>query len=109
MSTKLMEKTQVQAAERRIATHKVLLEDERMVVTHWLFKPGDQTGWHLHDRDYMPVHMSTGRIFFEMADGSTGEIDYVPGSSSYIKAPVEHNAINIGDVDVVALEIEFKK
>jgi hypothetical protein len=25
-----------------------------------------------------------------------------------VAAPVEHNAINIGDVDIVAIEIEFK-
>jgi len=33
----------------------------------------------------------------------------VPNTSSHVAAPVEHNAINIGDVDIVALEIEFKK
>ena len=108
MSTKLMEKTADVAAERDIATHRVLMEDESMIVTHWVFKPGEQTGWHLHDRDYMPIQLSDGRLRFEFPDGETKELDYVPGTSSHVKAPVEDNAINIGDVDIVAIEIEFK-
>jgi beta-alanine degradation protein BauB len=109
MSTKLKEKTAEVAAERGIATHKVVMEDDGMVVTHWVFKPGEQTGWHRHDTDYMPIQLSTGRLLFEFPDGTSREIDYVPNTSSYVTAPVEHNAINIGDVDIVALEIEFKK
>ncbi|MBT3399328.1 MAG: cupin [Rhodospirillaceae bacterium] len=109
MSTKLKEKTAEIAAERGIATHTVVMEDDSMIVTHWVFKPGEQTGWHLHDRDYMPIQLSTGRLLFEFPDGTSREVDYVPNTSSHVAAPVEHNAINIGDVDIVALEIEFKK
>ena len=108
MSTKLMEKTATEAAERDIATHKVLMEDDSMVVTHWVFKPGEQTGWHLHDRDYMPIQLSEGKLRFDLPGGVSKELDYVPGTSSHVAAPVEHNAINIGDVDIVAIEIEFK-
>jgi len=46
---------------------------------------------------------------FEFPDGSTKEIDYVPKTTSLVKAPLEHNAINSSDEQVVALEIEFKK
>ena len=56
----------------------------------------------------MPIQLSTGRLLFEFPDGSTREVDYVPNTSSFVEAPLEHNAINIGDVDIVALEIEFK-
>jgi len=41
MSTKLAEKTADEAADRPIATHKVLMEDDQMIVTHWVFKPGE--------------------------------------------------------------------
>lgn len=108
MSTKLRDKTAAQAVAREIATHRVLMEDDTMIVTHWLFRPGEQTGWHRHETDYMPIQLSTGKLRFEFPGGRTTEIDYVPGTSSMIAAPVEHNAINIGDVDIVALEIEFK-
>lgn len=109
MSTKLLDKTQEVAAEREIATHNIVLENDEMIVTHWVFKPGEQTGWHRHEMDYMPIQLSEGRLRFEFPDGSTREVDYVPRTTSVIKAPIEHNAINVGDVELVALEIEFKK
>jgi len=59
--------------------------------------------------NYMPIQLSAGKLHFDFPDGSTKHVDYVHGTSSMVTAPVEHNATNIGDVDVVALEIEFKK
>lgn len=109
MSTKLQEKAKAQAAERKIADYKVVHEDERVIVTHWVFKPGEETGWHRHDLDYMPIQMSEGRLRFEFPDGSTREVDYVPRTASIVSAPLEHNAINVSDQEMVALEIEFKK
>ncbi|MDE0781485.1 MAG: hypothetical protein OSB67_12165, partial [Alphaproteobacteria bacterium] len=79
MSTMLKEKTAEVAAERDIAAHRVLMEDDSMVVTHWVFKPGEQTGWHLHDRDYMPIQLSEGKLRFEFLGGKSKELDYVPG------------------------------
>jgi len=109
MSTKLLDKTQALTADRPVAEHKVLLEDDRMIVTHWVFKPGEQTGWHRHELDYMPIQMSEGRLRFEFPDGSTRDVDYVPRTASIVSAPLEHNATNVSDVEMVALEIEFKK
>ncbi len=108
MSTKLLDKTQEKAAERPIGAHRILHEDDRTVVTYWTFKPGEQTGWHIHEMDYMPIQLSEGRLRFELPDRSTNEIDYVSRTASIIKAPLEHNAINISDVEVAVLEIEFK-
>jgi mannose-6-phosphate isomerase-like protein (cupin superfamily) len=109
MSTKLDEKTAAQAADRAIATYEVLLEDDDKIVTHWVLGPRAQTGWHRHECDYMAIQLSHGKLLFELADGTTREIDYTPGASLMVQAPMEHNAINIGDVDVVALEVEFKR
>jgi quercetin dioxygenase-like cupin family protein len=109
MSTKLKKKTDNIAAERNIAEHTVVMENDEMIVTHWVFQPGEQTGWHLHEMDYMPIQLSEGRLRFEFPDGLTREIDYVPRTTSIIQAPLEHNAINISNEKVVALEIEFKK
>ena len=108
MSTKLMEKTATEAAERDIATHKVLMEDDSMVVTHWVFKPGEQTGWHRHELDYVVIYESEGTLTSHFADGSTKEFAYAPGKSASIKAPVEHNAVNTGTTDIMGYEIEYK-
>ncbi len=109
MSTKLMEKTAAEAADRPIGKYELLHEDEKTRITHWVIKPGEQTGWHLHDHDYVTVQQSTGHLFLQHADGSTREVDYTPGVARAVSAPVEHNAINVGDVDIVVLEIEYKQ
>ena len=59
--------------------------------------------------DYMPIQLSDGRLRFEFSDNSTKEVEYVPRATSVVKAPLEHNAINVSDIEMVALEIEFKK
>jgi len=109
MSTKLSDKTASEAAERRIAVYEALHEDDKTCITLFTIKPGEQTGWHRHEYDYVALQQSTGRLHFDYADGSTREIDYTPGVAVAVSAPVEHNAINAGDVDIIALEIEYKK
>ncbi|MDA0786274.1 MAG: cupin [Proteobacteria bacterium] len=108
MSTKLMEKTATDAADRQVGKFETLIDDDKTRITHWVIKPGEQTGWHLHDFDYVTIQQSEGRLHLDYADGTDKEIDYVPGTSNLNKAPVEHNAINVGDVDIVVLEIEYK-
>jgi quercetin dioxygenase-like cupin family protein len=109
MSLKLEEKTAAEAAERPIASYETLLDDDKTCITLFTIKPGEQTGWHRHEFDYVAVQQSTGRLHLDYADGSVREIDYTPGVALAVSAPVEHNAINVGDVDIVALEIEYKK
>ena len=108
MSTKLAEKTASQAADREVGAFTTLIDNERTRITHWVLKPGQQTGWHLHDFDYVTLQQSEGTLFLEHADGTERTIDYVPGKAASISAPVEHNAMNIGDVDIVVTEIEYK-
>ena len=108
MSLKLEEKTAAEAAERPIASYQTLLDDDKTCITLFTIKPGEQTGWHRHEFDYVAVQQSAGRLHLDYADGSVREIDYTPGVSMPVSAPVEHNAINVGDVDIIALEIEYK-
>lgn len=108
MSLKLEEKTADIAADKQVANYEVLLDDDRTRITQWTIAPGEQTGWHLHDYDYVTIQQSTGRLHLDFADGTAREIDYVPGTAREYKAPIEHNATNVGDVDICVLEIEYK-
>ena len=108
MSVKLKEKTAAEAADRPVGAFEILHEDEKTRITHWVIKPGEQTGWHRHEYDYVAVQQSGGRLHFDNPDGSTREVDYTPGVARAVTAPVEHNATNVGDVDIVVLEIEYK-
>lgn len=90
------------------ATFEVLHEDDKARITQWLIRPGEQIHWHRHEFDYVIVQQSTGRLRLEYADGSTRQFDYVPGGVMTGQAPMEHQATNVGDVDIVSLEIEYK-
>ncbi|NNE85231.1 MAG: cupin [Alphaproteobacteria bacterium] len=109
MSTKLNEKTAAEAADRPIAANKLLHEDDKTRITHWTMRPGEQTGWHSHDFDYVVVQLSGGRLHLDYADGSEHEVDYAPGNTLSGSAPIEHNAISVGDEAIVSIEIEIKK
>ena len=109
MSMKLVEKTAEIAADKSVGHFETLMDNERTRITEWVIAPGEQTGWHLHDYDYVTIQQSTGRLHLDYADGSEKTIDYIPGSTHLNQAPVEHNATNVGDVDIRVLEIEYKR
>ena len=108
MSKKLSEKTAIKSSDRDIGNFKLLLEDDKTLITHWVIKPGEQTGWHLHNHDYVTIQQSYGTLYLEHSDGAIREVKYSPGTTRSVKAPVEHNAINIGDVNIEVIEIEYK-
>jgi quercetin dioxygenase-like cupin family protein len=108
MSIKLKDRIESDPVMRPIASYKTLLDDEKTCITLFTIKPGEQTGWHRHEYDYVALQQSEGRLHLDYADGTSLDIDYSPGKALPVKAPVEHNAINVGDVDIIALEIEYK-
>lgn len=108
MSKHLTEKTETELGGERFAHHELLFEDGRTRITQWTFAPGDRTGWHRHEWDYVTVQQSAGALLLEGADGSAKRVDYVPGRTLAWTAPIEHNATNVSDVEVRVLEIEYK-
>lgn len=108
MSEHLTDRTETDLAGAALASHTLMLEDDRTRITGWVFAPGDQTGWHRHECDYVTVQQSGGTLLLQSADGSDKKIDYEDGRTMSWKSPIEHNAINISDVEVRVLEIEYK-
>ena len=47
-------------------------------------------------------------LLLQNADGSEKRVEYEDGRTLAWAAPVEHNAVNVSDVEVRVLEIEFK-
>ena len=108
MSEHLTEKTRIELTDAALARHSLLLEDDRTRITQWVFAPDDQTGWHSHTFDYVTVQQSGGALLLQGADGSEKRVDYEDGRTLAWTAPIEHNAVNISDVEVRVLEIEYK-
>jgi quercetin dioxygenase-like cupin family protein len=108
MSIKLNDKTASESADRPIAKYQILLDNENTCITLFSIEPGEQTGWHKHEYDYVALQQSNGTLHLDNSDGTELEIDYTPGVALSVKAPVEHNAINVGVEKIIALEIEYK-
>ena len=51
------------------ATPTVLIDNERVRVTEWRFRPGEATGWHRHEYDYVVVPVTTGKLHLKEPDG----------------------------------------
>ena len=93
---------------RDAARSTVQIDNEHARVTEWRFAPGDATGWHRHQYDYVVVPMSTGTLRLKTVDGII-ESELVAGQSYFRNIGVEHDVININDHEFVFVEIEFKR
>lgn len=85
----------------------VKIENDRLRVTEWRFGPGEETGWHRHEFDYVVVPMSTGRLEIVAPDGSVSRPELKAGEPYFRRAGVEHNVINDSGGDFSFIEIEL--
>ena len=90
------------------AEPNVLFEDERTKITTWKFAPGDETGWHHHNFDYVTIQKSGGRLKLESQDGEIKYVNYENDKTLNYAAPIKHNATNVSDEEVRVIEIEYK-
>ena len=95
----------VTTAGRARAT--VQIDDARVRVTEWRFRPGDATGHHRHEYAYVVVPMSTGRLTIETKDGVTTS-ELVTGQAYFRLAGAEHDVKNANPHEFVFVEIELK-
>jgi beta-alanine degradation protein BauB len=83
------------------------LDTEEVRITEWRFGPGDATGFHRHDYDYVVVPLTTGTLRAIAAAGDT-VMPLTPGAAYFRKAGVEHDVVNAGDEAFAFIEIELK-
>jgi hypothetical protein len=89
------------------ATPKQLIDNDRVTVTEWRFKPGDATGYHRHAHDYVVVPLTTGKLRLVEPDG-TREAPLTVGVPYFRGEGVEHDVINANAFDFAFIEIEIK-
>jgi beta-alanine degradation protein BauB len=89
------------------AQSRIIIDNDRVIVTEYRFKPGDNTGWHTHAHDYVIVPQTNGQVKLETPNGpATAEMR--KGEPYFRKAGVEHDVINAGNEELIFLEIEMK-
>jgi quercetin dioxygenase-like cupin family protein len=85
-----------------------LIDDERVRVTRFDFEPGQETGWHRHEYDYVITALTDCDMRLEMPDG-TQTRRLVPAGSCYRRSEgVEHSVINAGSAPMSFVELELK-
>ncbi len=86
----------------------VHVDNQRTRVTEYRFAPGDATGWHRHEFDYVITPVTDGRVRIVGPDGGTSEAEMVAGRSYFREAGVEHDVINAGPGELRFVEVEWK-
>ena len=89
------------------AKAKVLIDNERVIVTEYRFGRGDNTGWHRHGHDYIVVPMMDGRLKIVSKNGESFA-EMVEGAAYFRREGVEHDVVNATDGDYAFIEIELK-
>jgi quercetin dioxygenase-like cupin family protein len=94
-------------ATRPQAKPTTRIDDGRVKATEWAFVSGAETGWHIHEHDYVIVPLVDGRLLLEEPGGGTRKTDLTLGIPYARKAGVEHNVINDGSGEMRFLEVEI--
>jgi quercetin dioxygenase-like cupin family protein len=94
--------------KRPQAQMRLVEDNDRVVIREWRFAPGAETGWHVHDRDYVIVYRTPATHLVETLEGGI-RVDAAEGHSYFRAKGVEHNVVNAGSDDVVLMEIELKE
>lgn len=83
-------------------------EDDRVRVTHWDFEPGESTGRHVHEYDYVVVPVTDGQTDVIASDGARTSSLLLEGAAYARPAGGEHDVINAGNAPLAFVEIELK-
>tara|TARA_B110000046_G_scaffold48641_1_gene54002 strand:- start:6276 stop:6551 length:276 start_codon:yes stop_codon:yes gene_type:complete len=91
-----------------MATSKIMIDNERTRVTSWAFEPGEETGQHIHEYDYVVVPMKNGELKLVDHTGLVSISKLQKGISYYKEKGVNHNVINNNNFVYSFIEIEIK-
>ena len=89
------------------ATSTIQFENERAIVTEWHFAQDEETGYHVHARDYVVVPLSSGTLRLEQT-ADAKELRLEAGASYAGTAGTAHNVINANIYEIRFIEIELK-
>ena len=95
-------------SSRNSAKATQLLDDARVRVTRFDFAPGDETGWHTHEMDYVITALTDCAMTLQSPDGDETEV-HVPAGEAYSRDKgIQHNVINGGANPMAFVEVELK-
>ena len=94
--------------QRKKAKANIQIDNERIRVTEYSFNKNEETGFHVHQWDYVVVPQTNGIILLVDQHNVETSAKLVKGQPYYKEAGVSHNVINNGEEKLVFIEIEIK-
>jgi len=85
-----------------------MIDDDRVRVTRFDFEPGQETGWHRHEYDYVITALTDCHMRLELPGAERQEVTVRAGDAYRRSEGVEHNVINAGTAAMAFVEIELK-
>ena len=73
------------------------LETERVRVTERLLLPGESTGHHIHEYDYVVVPLTGGELTIVDSEGNSTKFPTEMGGARARQKGVAHNVFNLSD------------
>jgi len=94
-------------SNRPKAEATIQVDNDRVIITEWVFAPGAETGWHKHGYDYIVIPGMDGKLLLETDEGEN--IAELGAGQSYFRSTgVEHNVVNANDYEFSFVEVELK-
>ena len=93
---------------RNKAKVNIQIDNELVRITKYLFLPGEETGLHKHDLDYIIVPITNGELLLIDKDGNESKTKLKASESYFRNAGIIHNVINNGTKELIFIETESK-
>ena len=87
--------------QRKKAKANIQIENERVRVTEYTFNKNEETGFHVHQWDYVVIPQTDGLLLIIDDNGVETIATLVKGLAYYREAGVSHNVINNGKEKLV--------
>jgi len=94
-------------AKLRPDMYTVKLENERVRVLEWTFKPGDKEPMHTHP-ELVWYCLAGGKFRVYGPDGKVLKEGEVKGGDTFWQKPIKHALENIGTTEIHGIVVEFK-
>ena len=90
-----------------MANSKVLIKNDKVIVTEWSFEVGESTGQHVHQYDYVVIPMLDGDLKIIDKDNNETISKLTKGVAYYRDKGVDHNVFNNNDFPYSFIEVEM--
>ena len=94
--------------QRNKAKANIQIDNKRVRVTEYSFNKNEETGFHVHQWDYVVIPQTDGFLLIIDDNGVETTVNLFKGLPYYREAGVSHNVINNGKEELVFIEIEMK-